>query len=515
MAPITRLPDSVLLVLGDFLETADLKAMMRTCRQMHRPMTLALYRNDVRSGYNYALVQGCIRGNLAVVSQAVQSGAPVNPSSHREWHKMLPRLASHLPLTLSIAVDRIDILCFLLENGAAPNYTHYKHPLTMALELYKEHPLSQHGRIKDIITRLLQHGADPYEGNSINKQFPLLFALKEYVPLDAFRLLVDKVRGVKFPLFDRPYLWEFHIHIHRWHNKDRAMEKCFLLYCANMCKACSKPRCLPTLQEIIRYGNHNALYALKGLLRKGADPNARTSTLPGSALWAVCKELHGLNFAETGPNRRYCTNSPRTARVFRLMAKALLDAGASPECTEEEYQAGLQSPLVLLCSGVLFFPDVVTDLLRYNPDVNRGDQHNRTALYWVLAKQTHYPQIVKQLLDHGADPNAVALNDLIPLRQAVMYCGGRPDHRLDIVKMLVEAGADVNLQERWGGGIMTYVDDRDEQIREYLTGEIMAAARRRVEAVYRQLVASTIHFDESRIWFSYRRKPLYRGGPPP
>ncbi|KAI1491318.1 ankyrin repeat-containing domain protein [Biscogniauxia mediterranea] len=468
MPPITRLPDEVILVLGGFLEIRDLRAMVRTCRQMYQPMSLALYDNDVKSGYNHALVEGCIRGNLAVVSEAVLSGAPVNPSLHRDWYKMLPRFGNRLPLTLSIAPDRINILRFLLENGAEPNHAHYQHPLTMALELYRNHPPSQHGKIKDIITCLLQYGADPLASDSFLK-VPLLNALKEHVPLDAFCLLLDEAPGVKYTRFNGRYLWEYHLLGRLWRNKDLSLEKFFLAYCASTCTTCFSSICLPTIRAIVPYGSKNTLHVLERLLDEWVDPNARVNTLPGSALWSVCQALHDLSSREMpGQNKRKRRNASITFKVFKRMAQALLRAGANPDNTEEEYKAGLQSPLLLLCSGELFYPETITYLLEhFNPDVNHTDKDKYTALHWVLARRDPYPLIVKQLLDHGADVNAAAIDGWTPLHQVVFNCE-RPDDRLEIVQILVEAGADISLKNKWGQSALYYVVDGGEQVYRYL-----------------------------------------------
>ncbi|KAI1630848.1 ankyrin repeat-containing domain protein [Biscogniauxia mediterranea] len=486
MPPITRLPDEVILVLGGFLEIPDLKAMVRTCRQMHQTMTLALYENDVRSGYNHALVEGCIRGNLAIVSQAVRSGAPVNPNSHRDWYKMLPRFGNRLPLTLSVAPDRINILRFLLENGAAPNHAHYQHPLTMALELYRHHPLSQHGKIKDIITCLLQYGADPLASDSF-KKIPLLNALKEHVPLDAFRLLLDEAPGVKYIRFNGRYLWEYHILGRLWHDKDLSMEKFFLAYCASTCTTCFSSICLPTMREIVPYGSNNTRHVLERLLHEWADPNVRVSTLPGSALWSVCQALHDLSSREMPEqNRRKRRNASITSKVYERMAQALLRAGANPDNTEEEYKAGLHSPLLLLCSGQLFYPETITYLLEhFNPDVNHTNEDKYTALHWVLGRRDPYPLIVKQLLDHGADVNAAAIDGWTPLHQAVFNCE-RPDDRLEIVQMLVEAGADVSLKNKWGHSALYYVGEGGEHVYRYLDEKSAESLEKKIKDLQKE-----------------------------
>ncbi|TVU13757.1 hypothetical protein EJB05_37183, partial [Eragrostis curvula] len=63
----------------------------------------------------------------------------------------------------------------------------------------------------------------------------------------------------------------------------------------------------------------------------------------------------------------------------------------------------------------------------------------RTPLFFAASKGR--PQALGILLDHGADPNRIKDNSFSPL---MMACGG--SRSLECIKLLLQAGADVNLR---------------------------------------------------------------------
>jgi ankyrin repeat protein len=73
------------------------------------------------------------------------------------------------------------------------------------------------------------------------------------------------------------------------------------------------------------------------------------------------------------------------------------------------------------------------------------DEHQNTPLYYaaVMGREEDF-KLVKALIEHGANVNAVCQNRLTPLFQASMW------GRLDVVEYLVAKGADVSAKNDGG-----------------------------------------------------------------
>ena len=84
-------------------------------------------------------------------------------------------------------------------------------------------------------------------------------------------------------------------------------------------------------------------------------------------------------------------------------------------------------------------------LLEKNADVNLGGQSgktkNQTALYSAVLKDRE--DFVQKLLEKGANPNIADSDGAYPLSEAVVRSGASPQ----IVKRLLDGGANVNAQE--------------------------------------------------------------------
>jgi len=72
-------------------------------------------------------------------------------------------------------------------------------------------------------------------------------------------------------------------------------------------------------------------------------------------------------------------------------------------------------------------PKVVPYLLKCGVEVNMADHHGMTALSMAVSKQK--PDVVRQLLEHGANPNWKRSGSSSPLHSAASSCNPHMDRR--------------------------------------------------------------------------------------
>jgi ankyrin repeat protein len=124
------------------------------------------------------------------------------------------------------------------------------------------------------------------------------------------------------------------------------------------------------------------------------------------------------------------------SKGYAEVCKLLLDGGASPNPTKANESSYLFDP------AVKGFVDTVKVLLKAgaNPNATEtiGPEVDVRAL--LLAAETGHFEIVRALLDAGAEVDAVTSTATRALHQAAM------NGHTDIVKLLLAAGADVNAQ---------------------------------------------------------------------
>jgi ankyrin repeat protein len=238
--------------------------------------------------------------------------------------------------------------------------------------------------------------------------------------------------------------------------------------------------------------------AVQVLLQRGADPNARERTQGQTALmWAAAHNnaaaVHAL--AEAGAdvntlsspldyplfkwtlNGMVSTALPRgrwTALMFAARenaiesVRALIDAGADLNLQDGEGSTAL----VLSIVNTHF--DLAAVLLERGADPNVADETGMAALYAAVDMRTLAPMLarpplkltatldpidlVKMLLEHGADPNAQLKKPIIGRQHGAgdtdLGQGATPlmraakSHDLTLMRALLDGGADATVTQR-------------------------------------------------------------------
>ncbi len=210
---------------------------------------------------------------------------------------------------------------------------------------------------------------------------------------------------------------------------------------------------------------------VKRLLNLGVDPNAADDSGNTSLHSASTAEIVRLLLGD-GADPNAANNNGRTPVMEQAgnpeAVKLLLDAGANSDAvTLDEYSR--YTPL--LGAVRQNAEDSVRMLLRDGAPVDTKHERGTTLLHYAATAE-----IVRLLLEAGADPNAADDSGGTPLHYAADDSGGTPLHSIvylyegskimetflplhsrvyvndgpEIVEALLEAGADPNATDNWG-----------------------------------------------------------------
>ena len=106
--------------------------------------------------------------------------------------------------------------------------------------------------------------------------------------------------------------------------------------------------------------------------------------------------------------------------------------------TEKEGWSFLHQALVSLSPSLQVSPDMVRHLVDQGVGVNDIDIYGNSPLHY--AARAHHAEAVRELLELGADPNAINKDRCSPLRLAAT----KRAEDLDTFKYLLQGGADLD-----------------------------------------------------------------------
>ena len=130
-----------------------------------------------------------------------------------------------------------------------------------------------------------------------------------------------------------------------------------------------------------------------------------------------------------------------TAHNHIESAKLLIEAGADVNAQDGK----LDSPLLL--AGASGYLEILKLTLQANPDFKIYNRYGGTAL--IPACERGHVEVVKELLKTRIDIDHVNNLGWTALLEAIVLSDGGSRHQ-EIVRLLVSAGADVNLSDRQG-----------------------------------------------------------------
>ena len=168
--------------------------------------------------------------------------------------------------------------------------------------------------------------------------------------------------------------------------------------------------------------NNESPDVVKALIDAGANVNARNGS-DDTALLIVA---------------RYNTNPD--------VIKSLVAAGADVNVKNKE-----NSTALLIAAEHNSNPDVIKALLDAGSDINAKGNYGATALINAVNNKTPAAaSIAKTLIDAGSDVNATMNNKWMPLWTPLMCACVFNSDNLDVIKILIDSGANVNAKSSSG-----------------------------------------------------------------
>lgn len=202
--------------------------------------------------------------------------------------------------------------------------------------------------------------------------------------------------------------------------------------------------------------------ASPSVAQTAATPRARDSSLdlPLIAAAAAGDDARVRRLLVRGASVRATDEQGRTPLIGAAygnhvrVARALVRNGADPN----EKDRTVQSAYLIATSEVGDKPRLLRILLRNGADVSSRDSFNGTGL--IRAAERGFPRIIEHLLETDIEVDHVNRLGWTALHEAIILGDGGRQHT-DVVRLLVAAGADVNLPSATDGvRPLTHAQDR-------------------------------------------------------
>lgn len=151
----------------------------------------------------------------------------------------------------------------------------------------------------------------------------------------------------------------------------------------------------------------------------------------------------------------------------KVIIQYLINLGCNPDGLSE-------NSITPLCTAVkLYHYNIVELLLKSGSDVNKSSYGNRSALYYSVDNLI----ITKKLLEHKADINVftedLKLNDGTILYGESVLHRGIFHQNIEVIKLLLENGADINIDHGDGRTTLEVANDTGNEEIIRLIGEHM------------------------------------------
>ena len=362
-------------------------------------------------GYT-ALFIAAITNNIDIVRLLLENGADPN----------IPNNFGYSPLNITAQNNLIDIVKLLIDNGADLNNTGSDKVSPL------EHAIFDNNM--NMLNLLIDKGADLYKLNKDNNT-PLEYAIFT-TNIDAIKILLDKI-DINTHIFYDSIVFDIIEEIYEdqsdmvENNEDKYKIKLeilqLLLDKIDINKYDKVGNTLLThsivdpiiTQMIIDKGadvnkattsgftplilaiNSNRTYIIELLIEHGADVNKPSLTNMSPLYYAIYKEY-----------------DEDTERFYEPIINILLDADADVNQVNKDGIIALHMLIATERPTI----DIIIKVVDKTVDINIGDNNNNTVLHYSIMYNAEI-EVIKILLENGADPNIANLQGETPLTLAL------------------------------------------------------------------------------------------------